>query len=169
MKGRHSLKQSLDGRLFSQSPRADGGLVTWSGFKRNSDLSHLIGHRSESCGGENIHVGSIVQSSAFQTWHGSCFSLAEGRAGTLKVWGPEGRHMALLREPTHKNWSFWALKHFGSSCIRSRTPTESCLGPDTDVVRFFHEVIGLVDRRKGGNCLILVQYTGKTKPKSLLI
>lgn len=125
MKGRHSLKQSLDGRLFSQRPRGDGGLVTWSGFKRNSDLSNLIGHRSESGGGENIQVGSIVQSSAFQTWHGSCFSLPEGPAGTLKVWDPEGWHMALLREPIHKNWSVWALKGFGSLCIRSRTPTES--------------------------------------------
>lgn len=62
MKGRRSLKQSLDGCLFSQSPCGDGGLVAWSGFKRNSDLSHLVGHRSESRGGENIQVGSIVQS-----------------------------------------------------------------------------------------------------------
>lgn len=125
MEGRHSLKQSLDGCLFSQRPRGDGGLVTWSGFKRNSDLSRLIGHRSESGGGENIQVGSIVQASAFQTWYGSCFSLPEGSAGTLKVWDPEGWHMALLREPIHKNWSVWALKGFGSLCIRSRTPTES--------------------------------------------
>ena len=83
----------------------------------------------------------------------------------MKVGGPEDRHMALLREPTHKNWSVWALKGFESSCIRSRTPTESCLGPDTDMMRFFHEVIGLMDRKKGGNYLILVQVHRKNNNK----